>query len=187
MSRQLFHNKTIDWQTIAHRASISIYYHIHSLWNMSGECLYSQNPRLSGAYKPCFSGLMNGGKQMSWSSLPRSAITLLHRTGTPSLLPVCETDVRVSFSLLLLGKRIMFPIVRRWKAQRHPASETKVSSISHLGLQDSWMTRYAQTKINSVWHTRQLDVPDTPVKMMRSMKNSVVHFARTPLSTVILA
>ena len=67
------------------------------------------------------------------------------------------------FSLLLMEEWIMFPIVRRWNAQRHPAPETKVSPISHLGLQDSWMTRYTQTKTNpsAIPDNRMFSIPQS--------------------------
>lgn len=49
------------------------------------------------------------------------------------------------------------------------------------------MTRYSQTEENPIRYTRQSDALDIPVKMICSLKNSVVHFVRKPLFTVILA
>ena len=91
------------------------------------------------------------------------------------------------FSLLLSIRRIMFPIVHGWMNRHNRPLETKVSPISHLGLQDNWMTRYSQTEENPIRYTRQSDALDIPVKMICSLKNSVVHFVRKPLFTVILA
>ena len=154
---------------------------------MGDEFLYSLNPSLLGVYKPCFLAWWMAENKCQGYLFPcqplHYCIVLEHQTHYQSekRMPVFP------FSLLLMEEWIMFPIVRRWNAQRHPAPETKVSPISHLGLQDSWMTRYHTDQNKSLCHTRQSDALNTPVKMICPLKNSVVHFVRKPLSTVILA
>ena len=93
----------------------------------------------------------------------------------------------VPFSLLLSDERIMFPIIHGWMNRHNHPPETSLIFIPYIEIPRNRKTSYTSIQSKFPWHTQQSAVLDTQVKMVRSLKNSVVHFVRKPLSTVILA